>query len=285
VDSRTDIFAAGVVLWEALTQKRLFFAPDPRDTARLVISSPISPPSAVAPGLPPELDRVVLKALARDREQRFASAHDFAEALRKAASEGSRRAVSDWVGRVAKDSLARRLDLLETLEASAIHAQAEAVLPVVTSSSPFHAPLYVSEATGTRATSTRAIGALPEPSPLARKAPVWAAIAGVAAAVIAWAVVLRHPPAPVMLPAPAKKVLAPAAAIDRAEEPSGTASPPPLQVESLPLATASAEPAKPTSSKPRSIVAAEARPRRQNACTPPYRIDASGVRRVKLECL
>src|SRR4051812_1737471 len=101
VDARTDIFAAGVVLWEALTGKRLFFAPDPRETVSRLLNSIILPPSAIVPELPSELDRVVLKALERDPEQRFQSAHDFAEALRKATVEGSRRAVSEWVARIA----------------------------------------------------------------------------------------------------------------------------------------------------------------------------------------
>ena len=158
VDARTDIFAAGIVLWEALTGKRLFSVPDPRETVSRLLNSTISPPSAVVPSLPSEIDQVVLKALARDPGQRFQSAHDFAEALRKATTEGSRRAVSDWVGRVAKGSLARRLELLETLEASAIHAQEHAVLPFVARSAPVHVPSQGAEITDAQAATTRDVG-------------------------------------------------------------------------------------------------------------------------------
>jgi len=285
VDARTDVFAAGVVLWEALTGKRLFFAPDPRDSADLIMNASIVPPTAIVPTLPSELDRVVLKALARDAGQRFDSAHDFAEALRKAVSEGSRRAVSDWVGRVAKDSLARRLHLLETLEASAIHAQAAAVLPNVTGSSPFHAPVAVVEGTATRTTSTHAILRVSEPSPFARWGPFSAAIGGVAALAIAWVMVATRS-APQAAPrVPAKVVLAAAPVLERATAASAEPSPPSLPVESLALAVTSDEPAPHTPSKPRSIGVAGAKPVRSKSCTPPYRIDAAGVRRVKVECL
>jgi len=303
VDARTDIFAAGVVLWEALTGKRLFFAPDSRETDSRLLNSTISPPSAVVPGLPGEIDRVVLKALARDPEQRFQSAHDFAEALRKATTEGSRRAVADWVGRVAKDSLAHRLDLLETLEASAIHAQAGAVhaqtyaaLAVVARSPQVHAPSQVGDATASHALSTRAIVAVTATGSLARWKPLAAAIGGLAAALLAWVMVAKHPPAPAALPAPAISSLAGAPVVARVAAVSGSVAPfqveslplatAPFQVESLPLAVPSAEPTKRTPSKLRSSVSVDTRPEpAKTACTPPYRIDAAGVRRVKVECL
>ena len=218
VDARADIFAAGVVLWEALTGRRLFFAPDPRDSAELVLGSTIVPPTAIVPSLSSELDRVVLRALARDPDQRFDSAHDFAEALRKAATEGSRRAVSDWVGRVAKDSLSRRLHLLETLEASAIDAQATAVLPTVTGSSPFHTPFSVDEGTATRTTNTRAISGEVARSPIARWGPLSAAIVGIVALAIAWTRPAKHLLPPTALQLPSKEVLA--AVGDRPTEPS-----------------------------------------------------------------
>jgi len=276
VNARADIFAAGVVLWEALTGKRLFFAADPRDTADLVMNSAIAPPTTIVPSLPSELDRVVLKALARDPAQRFDSAHEFAEALRRAATEGSRRAVADWVNRVAKDSLSRRLHLLETLEASAIHAQAQAVLPSVTSSSPFHAPLPVDEGTATRTTSTRAISGETGRSSAARWGPASAAIVGIAAVVIAWAMVPKSPPPPLRVPA--KKVVAAVTAASSALVPA------PLPVESLPLALPSSEPVKRIPSKPRTGPT-EKRLMHAQSCSPPYRIDAAGVRRVKLQCL
>jgi serine/threonine-protein kinase len=131
VDARTDVFAAGVVLWEALTGRRLFFATDSRDAVELLLKLPIPAPSSIAPHVSSELDAVVLKALARDVDERFASAYDFAEALRSVAGEGSRREVAEWVGRVAREALEHRLELLQALEASAIHTQVAMELPVI----------------------------------------------------------------------------------------------------------------------------------------------------------
>jgi eukaryotic-like serine/threonine-protein kinase len=281
VDARTDIFAAGVVLWEALTGKRLFFAADPREIVSLLLTSTILPPTAIVPGLPSEVDRVVLKALARDPEQRFATAHDFAEALRKVASEGSRRAVSDWVGAVAKDSLARRLRLLETLEESAIHAQAESELASGTaSSSPFNAAFSIG---ASEATSTRAILPIVRKSKV-RWGPFVTASFGITATIVAWALVGKHPPAP-PLPAPAKFTLAAAPPVERAVPIAIIAEPAPLKAEVLPpAATSSSRPTR-TPTKQRLTATGEARSTRAKACTPPYRIDSSGVRRVKLECL
>jgi eukaryotic-like serine/threonine-protein kinase len=300
VDARTDIFAAGIVLWEALTGKRLFYTSDSRETASRLLTSTISPPSSIVPGLPSEVDRVVLKALVRDPEQRFQSAHDFAEALRKATTEGSRRAVSDWVGRVAKDSLARRLDLLESLEASAIHAQASAihaqasaVLPVVAGSPPVQVPFQADESTGTQAPSTRTILAVTGSRPVARWGPFASAIGGIVAAMVAWAAVAKHPPTQAAPPAPAKTGFAGVPVVDRSaasrradrvHEVSASAAA--FPVESLPLAVPSAEPAKRTLSKPHPIPVVDTHlGPTKTTCTPPYRIDAAGVRRVKLECL
>jgi eukaryotic-like serine/threonine-protein kinase len=86
LDFRSDIFATGVVLWEALTGHRLFRAPNGCDVASLIqlLNSRPLPPSELRKGVTPELDAIVLRALDRDPAQRFDSAHDFALALENA---------------------------------------------------------------------------------------------------------------------------------------------------------------------------------------------------------
>ena len=71
LDGRTDIFAAGVVLYELLTGKRLFKGGDDLRTIALVRACKVEPPSTERPDIPPELDRIVLKSLARNRDQRY----------------------------------------------------------------------------------------------------------------------------------------------------------------------------------------------------------------------
>jgi serine/threonine protein kinase len=81
VDHRSDVFAMGICLHEALTGSRLFYGETDFATLELVRDAKIVPPSAKVPGLPPELDAIVLKALSRDAELRYQTANELAEAL------------------------------------------------------------------------------------------------------------------------------------------------------------------------------------------------------------
>ena len=81
VDSRIDIFSCGIVLHEVLTGRRLFKGNNDIQTIERVRRCEVTPPSFQNPMCPPELDNVVLKALARNREDRFATAGEMADAL------------------------------------------------------------------------------------------------------------------------------------------------------------------------------------------------------------
>lgn len=76
VDRRTDVYALGIVLWEMLTMRRLFKADNDLMLLDMVREPKVVPPGAIVPDLPPALDRVVLEALAPDRERRPATARD-----------------------------------------------------------------------------------------------------------------------------------------------------------------------------------------------------------------
>ena len=81
VDGRSDVFALGVCLWEALTGARLYKRGSQFDTFRAILEEP--PPSVreVRPELPEELDQIVSRALAKNPSDRFASAGEMQEAL------------------------------------------------------------------------------------------------------------------------------------------------------------------------------------------------------------
>jgi eukaryotic-like serine/threonine-protein kinase len=81
VDRRIDIFAAGIVLHEVLTGRRLFKGTNDLQTIERVRECQVDPPSAQNPLCPPELDAIVLRALSRDREQRYGSGAEMADAL------------------------------------------------------------------------------------------------------------------------------------------------------------------------------------------------------------
>lgn len=87
MDRRADVFSAGVVLWEALTMKRLFKGETDAETLSRALFRPIPTVRQVEPSVPAELDQVVMRALARDPAQRYASCLAFAEDLERAARQ------------------------------------------------------------------------------------------------------------------------------------------------------------------------------------------------------
>lgn len=84
LDPRSDIFALGVVLHECLTGMRLFHGKSAEDGMLAALREDVAPPSRLSAEVPPALDQVTLKALARDRDQRFTTALEFAREIEKA---------------------------------------------------------------------------------------------------------------------------------------------------------------------------------------------------------
>lgn len=81
VDLRTDIFALGIVLWELLANDRLFVANNEMNTLRKVRDCQIPSLRKINPNIPPELERIVSKALAKDRTLRYQTAAAFQKEL------------------------------------------------------------------------------------------------------------------------------------------------------------------------------------------------------------
>jgi serine/threonine-protein kinase len=81
VDHRTDIFAIGIMLWEMLAGRRLFLGETDLDTVRQVQAARIPSLSQLNSEVQPELERIVLKSLARDPNQRYLTARDLGRDL------------------------------------------------------------------------------------------------------------------------------------------------------------------------------------------------------------
>jgi tRNA A-37 threonylcarbamoyl transferase component Bud32 len=90
-DPRTDIFAAGIVLWEMLAARRLFAGKDDYEVLSKVVEAKIPPVTRNGHPLPPALDRILAKALAKDPKKRYQRAVEFATALSEYVAAGRYR--------------------------------------------------------------------------------------------------------------------------------------------------------------------------------------------------
>ena len=85
LDARSDLYSLAVCLYEIITGERLFVNVGLTTSAEEMYSQPVPLVSRKVPGLPPELDKVMLKALSRDPDHRYQTAGEFQEALLRCA--------------------------------------------------------------------------------------------------------------------------------------------------------------------------------------------------------
>jgi serine/threonine protein kinase len=86
VDARTDLYSTGIVLFELLTGRAPFRGDNPVAVAYQHVNSDAVPPSSLNPRVSPALDAVVLRALAKDRFERYQSASEFRQDVESAAA-------------------------------------------------------------------------------------------------------------------------------------------------------------------------------------------------------
>ncbi len=113
---RLDIYAAGVVLWEALVGRRLYNTDSEASLVLEIISKTPPAPRSVRPDLPAAADDLLAAALAPDPNNRFQSAEAFANALHQVIPPASPREVSAWVRAAGGEELQKRTNRVRQIE-------------------------------------------------------------------------------------------------------------------------------------------------------------------------
>ena len=108
LDRRADVYGASIVLWEMLTGLKLFETNARADVIEKVISAHVVPPSSLVPGIPPELEAIVLRGLQKEPDDRFQTARDMAIALTRDCDVATPEDVAEWMARTAGPWLAQR---------------------------------------------------------------------------------------------------------------------------------------------------------------------------------
>jgi serine/threonine protein kinase len=126
VDSRTDVFALGIVLYELLTGTRLFKRATDIQTLNAVGECRVAPPTEIDHRIPEALGEITMKALAKDRGQRYAEARQLGAALEgwllREGLPSSASHLAEFLQRIYAERLAREREegrlLIESADAS-----------------------------------------------------------------------------------------------------------------------------------------------------------------------
>lgn len=304
VDRRVDVYAAGVLLWEALVGTRLFEGSSEEVLVRRIDAGDVAAPSSRVSGISPELDAVVMRALCKDRDGRFPTALAMAEALSAIVALPPRTEISAWMKRFASPraiptaAIGSSRDLTEGASTDSIVAVLErATVPSERHSRPSLIPVFSERVVSVAAPATSRLAMVLGVAAFAlagvlvgrtmRAETAHAAPAHHAAAVQAPAVV--EPAAPVAPASTATATHAPV--VDAAAAPAAPATKNVRAGRAAAARTAAAHAATTAAAPPAQNVAAEPAPAsarsdgKPASCRLPYVVDAEGHRHYKVECL
>jgi serine/threonine protein kinase len=108
VDRRSDLFSLGICFWEMLTTERLFRRASDFENMSAIVSEATPPPSSRRPDVPPEIDELVLRLLAKDPDERFQTADEVVDAIEAVAARTSTVLSASALGRLVRELFGQR---------------------------------------------------------------------------------------------------------------------------------------------------------------------------------
>jgi eukaryotic-like serine/threonine-protein kinase len=267
LDRRADVFSAGILIWETLAAKRLFKAENEAATLSRVMNEPIPDLTRVAPHLSKELAQVVKRGLDRDREKRFSTTQQFAEALEAAATGrdgiATAREVATFVKEMIGQEIEQQREAVRAWIARSEPSQVGALAPPSAPSSVSVAAMSL-PGEGSRSVTQEALGMAEPRRSRASLFAVVVALFGAAGAAGFFLAQSATEPTPAAVPVPAPAPL-----------PTPSASPPATVAPTAEATTSSVSPS--------ALVTAEPPPPR--AVTPAPRAPGRAVRKKKDDAL
>jgi serine/threonine-protein kinase len=278
VTRQSDIYAASVVLWEALTGHRLFDGETEAIVLVRAIEGKVDPPSMFNPQLDYTTDAVVMRGLARDPAHRYATARDMALAIEQTIGLASPYEVGEWVESVAAEEIARRARMIADIESASMNASAPRIGLAPQPAEPPHS--QVSSISVSRP-------AISTPAPqknrgLARAFGATAAVLAIAGFALGGLALqekltggaYRGVANEVAREVRGLTIVRPPSSLSKANAAVGAAA---AEAPKPPVGRPPAAPPPPVAAKP---------PKTNPACDPPFTIDpATGRKKYKIECL
>ncbi|HVK70214.1 MAG TPA: serine/threonine-protein kinase [Polyangium sp.] len=288
LDRRADVYAAGVVLWETLTCRRLYAGASEDLALVRLLEAEVDPPSQRVAALPACFDEVTLRALRRDADARFPTALEMAMALEACGPLATPSEIAAWVEEMAGDTLAERAQVILAIESE----ERRSLRPMASSTSaPSPEEATLLDVSPSREEPPAAVVALtakmPMHAPERRVTPVVLGLVGLIGLLVVMLIVilLRGVPANTAsaqnAPSIATSVATPESTITSA--PSAAAAPAPPATSVVAAAPSSVAPSGAAMPRPTTPRAKPAAP--SDGCDPPFFIDASGRKKYKRHCL
>jgi serine/threonine protein kinase len=288
---QSDIYAAGIVLWEAITGEKLFAGVDELETLGRVMTPKVDPASSKVPGLAPAFDVVLAKALAFAPVDRYETAREMAIALEHCDVVASSSEVSEWVERLAKSTLSARAEVLGGIESSSPDmvidsqrlAKALEEVGVESTHTPAIAPPSVPSEVGIAEVDA------PRSRETVPRSRAWPYAVTIVALFLVGFIVWRVTGEATSPVSAASAASAPAPSPPPSATATATAEPSAAPEAAPPAESASASAAPPVAThatpRPQPHVATPPPKPKHNDCDPPFTIDANGRKHYKADCL